>query len=392
MSKKIRILHVISGLEIGGAEIMLCRLLEHADHSRFEHHVVSLLGRGQMGDRVEEFAQLTALNLKSWRLPFGFVRLVGAILRIRPHVTQTWLGHAMLIGTVAARLAGRRNIMWCIHTGHADPKRVKRSLRVITGVLGWMSKGWPRKIVSCSRFAMERHDELGFSRHKMQIIQNGTDTRVCRPAPEEAAALRKELLIPKSAPVVGIAGRWTPEKDYPNFFKAALQLQENLPDAHFILCGSGLTRANDQAMRYIERSPYPNRFHLLGVRKDMPAVYSACTIVTLSSVSEAFPLTLGEAMACGVPCVATNVGDCREIVGDTGRVVAPGNPARLARAWEEILILDEAEYERRSAQARERVEQVFSMSRCVRRYEELYREMAPKKLVAGLWRAPAASR
>lgn len=380
---------MISGLEVGGAEIMLCRLLEHSNLDLYEHHVISLLGRGEMAERVEARASLTALNLKGWRLPFGMVALMGAIAGKRPHVVQCWLGHAMLFGTIASRLVGRHRVLWCIHTGHADQSRIKASLRAITKILAGMSKAWPKRIVSCSQFAMERHAEIGFSRHKMQIIQNGTDTTIFRPIPEAAADLRKELLIPKTAPVVGIAGRWTPEKDYPNFFRAALQLQESMPEAHFILCGHGLTRDNENAMRYIERSKYPNRFHLLGVRTDMPRVYSACTIATLSSVSEAFPLTLGEAMSCGTPCVATNVGDCREIVGDTGRVVAAGNPTRLARAWEELLILDEREIEDKGIQARERIEQVFSMNRCVQRYEEVYREMAPRKLVAKLGAAKA---
>lgn len=384
MSKKIKVLHIISGLEVGGAEIMLCRLLEHSDLSKYEHHVVSLLGPGEMSERVEARAGLTHLNLKGWRLPFGFIELISTIIKRRPHVIQTWLAHAMFFGALAARLAFRSCIMWCIHTGHADKKRVKRSLRIITSLLATMSGFLPKRIISCSQFALERHAELGFKRHKMQIIQNGTDTRIFRPLPEAAAELRKEFLIPKTAPVVGIAGRWTPEKDYPTFFKAAVQCQEHMPDVHFVLCGQGLTRENDQAMRLIERSKYPNRFHLLGVRSDMPRVYSACTIVTLSSVSEAFPLTLGEAMACGTPCVATNVGDCREIIGDTGRVVAPGNPTRLARAWEELLILDERELEERGIQARERIETVFSMERCVQRYEEVYREMAPPKVVARL--------
>jgi glycosyltransferase involved in cell wall biosynthesis len=392
MSKRIKVLHIISGLKVGGAEVMLCRLLEHADHSRFDHHVVSLLGQGEMVERVEARAGLTLLNLKGWRMPFGFIALIATIIRHRPHVIQTWLGHAMFFGAVAARLAFRNCVMWCIHTGHADKKRVKRSLRFITGLLAKMSGFWPKRIVSCSQFALERHAEMGFKRHKMQIIQNGTDTRIFRPLPEAGAELRKELLIPKSAPVVGIAGRWMPEKDFPNFFKAAIQCQEHMPDVHFILCGHGLTRDNAEAMRFIERSKYPNRFHLLGIRSDMPRVYSACSIVTLSSASEAFPLTLGEAMACGAPCVATNVGDCREIVGDTGRVVAPGNPNRLARAWEELLILDERELEERGMQARDRVGQVFSMERCVRRYEELYREMAPPKIVARLGGASAPVR
>ncbi|NNM33677.1 MAG: glycosyltransferase, partial [Gemmatimonadetes bacterium] len=365
MHRKIKILHIISGLRTGGAEIMLCRTLEQSDPSVFSHRVVSLRGRGALGDRVERSCDLRAMDFKGPRLPLEFGRLVREIRRFEPDIIQTWLCHGTVFGSAAASLAGSAKLVWTIHTGMADASRVKRSIRFLTRGLAAVSGFVPDQIVACSKTAAERHSELGFSTDRMTVIPNGTPVAEFQGAHREGRALRISLGIPPHAPVVGIAGRWTPEKDFPTFFEAARLVQERLPETRFLLCGSDLTFENQAANAFVEQSPLQDRFLLLGLRKDMPAFYSACSLVTLSSRSEAFPLVLGEAMAAGTPCVTTDVGDARDIVGDTGVVVPTRNPPALSQAWTDLLTLDPMVREELGQRAAARIEGEYCLDRCM---------------------------
>jgi len=379
--EKIHVLHIITGLDVGGAEVMLCRMMEHYDKRRFTHEVICLREPGKLAARVEASgAALHCLNMNRWwRIPSGIGKMAKVIREYRPDLVQTWLAHATLIGSLVSRFTTKAPVVWSIHTGQQDPSRIKLSVRLINHCLAKLSGVLPTKIVSCSRVALERHVELGYARSKMQLIPNGTDTDYFVPQDEEALQLRKKLGIPEDAPVVGIAGRWTPEKDYPNFFRAAVKLQSRMPKAHFVVCGAGLETSNPLALELFKHAPKPGQFHLLGIRQDMPVVYSAMDLATLTSASEAFPLTLGEAMACGVPCVATDVGDCRTILGDTGTIVRPMDCEQLAAAWEEMLRMSPEDAISRSHQARQRVVQLFSMSRYCTSHAELYESLVVKK-------------
>ncbi len=377
-SPKITVTHIITGLKIGGAEIMLCRLLEHSDQFRFRHRVISLSGKGQLADRIKATGStLHYLNLNrpTCVLP-DFVRLVRLLKEPDASIVQTWLTHANLFGAIAAKMAGVRSLIWTIHTGNQAESALKWSLRLITRVLAILSHHSPTVIVSCSDTASKRHQEIGFAREKIVTIPNGTDTTSYQPFPDAAESFYQGLGIPKGTPVIGIAGRWTPEKDYDTFFQAALLLQERVPETHFIACGSGLDQENAKAGRYIQNSSLRDHFHLLGQRDDLPVVFSGMRIFALTSISEAFPLVLGEAMACGVPCVSTNVGDCEKILGETGKLTPTGEPEAIATVWEEMIRLPQQDYQRQSRLARERIVQNFSMESCVASYEQLFRELA----------------
>ncbi len=377
-SSQIEIVHVITGLEVGGAESMLCQLLENCDQVRFNHTVVSLTGEGALSGRVRQTGvDLVSLRLNSPATMFrDFFQLILVLRRKEPDLVQTWLVHATFLGSLAGLLAGVGNIAWAFHSGFEKGANVKLSLRLLTRLLGACSGWLPAEIISCAQSVKKRCVELGFQSDKFRILRNGTDTRTFTPQPDSCAAIRSEIGIPPNVPVVGIAGRFTPEKDYGLFFESALSLQQTMPEAHFLVCGSGTDKGNECAMKYVVQSEQPENFHLLGTRNDMPLVYSAMTIFALTSASEAFPLVLGEAMACGIPCAATQVGDCKEIIGDTGRITDSRKPNEIAKMWESMLRLPVDEYEQLSRMARERIAENFSIEKCVWEYERLYRDLA----------------
>jgi glycosyltransferase involved in cell wall biosynthesis len=385
MASPRHILHLITGLELGGAEIMLCRTLEGTDRARFSHSVICLRSRGPLADRLERAGarEVLALDMRGPASGIvGFARLVAWMVRNRPDVVQTWLTHATLIGSLAAWAAGRPPLLWSLHTGNQNPARLSRSIRWMNRLLAPLSHLLPDRIVSCSRAVMDQAVRSGWAADRLSWIPNGTDTAVFRPRKDAGKASRASLGLPRDAPVVGFVGRFTPEKDVPSFLRAAVFLQRSLPEARFVLCGTGLDPRHPALAPALRDSPHPERFVFLGPRTDLPEIYPAFSLFALTSVSEAAPLCLAEAMACGVPAVATDVGDCRELVGETGRVVPVGAPEAIAAAWSDLLALPDSARTDLAIAARERVLARFSLAGCLERYHGIYEALAgrfPKK-------------
>jgi glycosyltransferase involved in cell wall biosynthesis len=174
--------------------------------------------------------------------------------------------------------------------------------------------------------------------------------------------------------LIGLIARYDPMKDHDNFLKAASFLARDNPSVHFVLVGYKVDKNNKTIMRTINESGHEGHFHLLGERGDIPRIIPALDIVTSSSSSEGFPNTIGEAMACGVPCVVTDVGDSALLVGDTGKVVPPRNPQSLADGWREIIELGNEDQRRLGMAARRRIEKEFTLPAVVARYEEFYQQ------------------
>jgi glycosyltransferase involved in cell wall biosynthesis len=210
----------------------------------------------------------------------------------------------------------------------------------------------------------------------MEVIPGGFDLREFAPDPAARLSLRRELGIAEDALIIGMASRFHPQKDHHNFIQAATHLRAMIPQVHFVLCGRGVTRNNAQLVEWITEAGIQAHCHLLGERKDIPRLFSAMDIATSSSASEAFPLSVGEAMACGAPCVVTNVGDSAFIVGKTGKVVEPRNPGALAQAWRELIEAGPEARRRLGMAARRRVQQCFALPAIVERYQAIYAQLA----------------
>ena len=170
--------------------------------------------------------------------------------------------------------------------------------------------------------------------------------------------------------LIGLFARFDKLKDHANFCRAAA-LMANLK-VHFVLAGSGITSDNLTLLGWLEEAGIASRTHLLGLRQDMPRLYSALDILTLCSAGEAFPNVIGEAMACGVPCVVTAVGDCARIVGETGIVVPARDPRALAEAWTRLLGRDTIQRSILGEFARRRILDNFSLERVAAKYLDLY--------------------
>lgn len=371
-----RVAHLITGLSVGGAETMLWKLLR-ASRGEQDAHVISLTEDGPVGERIRALGiGTTALGLRRGTLPPAILsRCATALRRFRPEVLQTWMYHSDLVGGIAARWAGHVPVIWGIRNSTLDPVTARRSTIWVRWTCARLSRLLPRAIVSCSRAAAEHHAELGYDRARMRVIPNGFDLAQFAPDPDAPGRLRSELGLPADALVVGMAARFDPQKDHRTFLRAAARVRAARRDAYFLLCGDGVTQENRQLAGWVTELGLNDAVRLLGRRNDLDRLTPAWDVAALSSSSgEAFPNTLGEAMSCGVPCVTTDVGDSRYIVGDTGRVVAAGDAEALA-AETLRLLEDRAGRRELGRRARERVEAEFSMPAVARRYLELYGEV-----------------
>jgi len=374
----IKVLHVITGLDADGAETVLYTVASRMDSSRFETEVISLIDPGPMKARLEAAGiRVRSLGMKRGSAnPMHLFRLASWIKKSRANLVHTWMYHADLLGGLAARLAGKP-VVWGIHHSNLDPAQNKR-LTIWTARICEVLSPWvPKRIVCCSEASRIAHIQFGYDDDKMEVIPNGFDLRVFRPDGEARASLREELGLPENTPLVGMAGRFHLQKGHRNFVAAAAKLHARMPHAHFVLCGAEIDSNNTELTGWIQGASngLNEVCHLLGRRTDMNRIFAALDVATSASLSEAFPMAVGEAMACGTPCVVTDVGDSARIVGNTGRVVPAEDPQALADAWEFLLAGDPSSRKQLGQAGRNRIQHSFDLDAIVERYQKLYREV-----------------
>lgn len=355
---------------------MLCNLLLRTDRNRFEPSVVALIDNLTVaGPILQAGIPIKTMGMKPGIPdPRGLIRLARHLHRCRPAIVQTWMDHSNLIGGLAARLACRARVLWGVH--HSNHDHSKPSTIRTVGLCAKLSRRLPAQVVCCSRHSRMLYAKRGFAEEKLTVIPNGFDTQLFRPDPQARQLLRQELGLGSETPLIGLVARYDPVKDHASFLDAAAHLGRRRSEVHFLLCGNKVDTANTALTSQIESLGLANRCHLLGPRRDVAIVQAALDIAVSSSISEAFPLTLGEAMSCGVPCVATDVGDSAFIIGETGRIVPPRDPAALADAWNELLAMQPQQRERLGTGARDRVCRLFDLTAVTRQYEALYERLA----------------
>lgn len=376
MTRPLKVMHVITGLNDGGAEGALYRLCLHDPLHR--HIVVSLMDEGKYGPLLVA----TGVEVHYLRMPQGKVTLAGLarlwrlLRKHRPDAVQTWLYHADLIGGVIARLAGVRNIAWGIRHSNLTPGTIKHSTIWIAKLSAALSAWVPARIVCCSQQAIEAHKRIGYAADKFRLVPNGYDLVRLAPNADAGQHLRIALGLPTDVPLIGLVARFDPQKDHANLLAALEHIKRQGQAFHCLLVGTGMDAANTTLADWLHQHDLTDRVTLLGRRNDIDAVMNALDVHVLSSLGEAFPNVLAEAMACGTPCVTTDVGDAAYIVGDTGWVVPPQDPEALAQGIQSALaaLADTSAWQARQLAARQRIEDNFTIERVVGMYDAVWRE------------------
>ena len=366
------IAHLITGLETGGAERMLARLVTTTDPGRFRSLVISMGAPGPVGLQIEAAGvPVHSLGMRRGGLdPRPVLRLTRILRNCRPDILQTWLPHADLFGVLARSLRLAPRLLWNI--------RATEMLRasVVRMLLARLSR-IPDAVIVNSQAGERYHQGLGYRPRRWVQISNGFDTDALRPDAAARERQRRGLGLADDTIAVLLPARYHPVKDHTNFLAAAALLAARRPEMRFAMAGAGIAAGNRALDEAIAAHGLGSRLLLLGERHDLDTLYSAFDIVTLSSaIGEGFPNVLGEAMCCGIPCAATDSGDAASIVGDTGEIVPPRDPAALAAAWERIAALDPAARHALGLAARQRIVRHYALPSIVARYEAVYEAIA----------------
>lgn len=384
------ITHLITVLGDGGAEAVLYRLCANDKQNR--HVVVSMRGPSKYGPRLEAAGICVhCLDMPAGRLTWsGVSRLFTLLKREKPDLLQTWMYHADLVGSIVGRLAGVKSIFWNVRHSNLDPGNAKRATILVAQLCARLSGLVPRRIICCAEKAKSVHSALGYQENKFVIIANGYDLSIFHPDPRQREAVRTELGLTQDALVLGMVGRFNEQKDHASLLKSLSRLKQKGVDFTCLLVGERMNADNPTLGAWIDEHGVRDHVRLLDQRTDIPAVMNALDIHLLSSSSgEGFPNVLAEAMACGTPCVTTDVGDAAEIVGDVGRVVVPREPEAFAKALLEVIEERQTNPQRwrqRQHAAAERIASRFSLDAMVASYDRVWHELpaAPGESSTGL--------
>ena len=311
-----KILLVIVGLDAGGAEHVLRRLIEsHRGSFEFQHSVVSLTDLGELGSAlVAGGIDVQVMGMRGvTSVPSIMLKLTRLIRQRQPDLVQTWMYHADLLGGVAARAAGNRKVIWGIRSTDMI-KGTAYSTYVIRRICALLSSIVPAIIICAAEASRATHAAIGYQPSKMVVIPNGFELPNTSTLGEQRRQFRTEHGWSEDEFVVGCVGRFNYYKDHANFVKAAGLLTKQYPSARFLMVGKGLDSSNAELRKLIASTGFPDKFTLLGFRDDVFRCVNALDAFCLSSRSEGFPNVLGEAMSIGIPCVATDVGDVRKAI------------------------------------------------------------------------------
>ena len=377
-----KIFHIIVGLNVGGAELMLKRLVEsHFGNSCYGHSIISLTTLGAVGAQLKTLGfDVHYLNMRSlFDIPRIIWQLVRMIKNDRPDIVQTWMYHADLLGGIAARLAGNRNIIWGIRTTDVQAGG-KRATTLVRKVCAWLSGKIPHTIVCAADASRRAHIAVGYDATRMTVVPNGFDLTRLVATPEQRVGLRQMCGFDDTHVVVGTLGRFNPAKDHANFVRAAGLVAQRHPEVRFLMVGRELTSDNAVLMHWIEQTGCADRFVLLGERADVAVCLSAMDVFGLSSRTEGFPNVVGEAMAMGVPCVVTDVGDAAMLVADTGVVVPKEDSSALALGLGQLLTLEADVLHAQGQMARQRIVAEFTIMRARDRFEAVYQRVANESI------------
>ncbi len=336
--------------------------------------VVSLTPTGEVADRIRALGvTVHTLGMRSvFHLPLAIVRLCRLLRVEHATIVSTWMYHADLVGGISGRLS-RLPVVWGIRNSDLSPHTSSLMTRCVVRLLGLLSRWVPQRVVSCSRRAVDIHVALGYKRSLFEVIPNGFALDTFRPSSDARREVRAALSLPDNALLVGSVARFHPQKNHLGLLEAAAIVRQHSPDVHFLLIGEGVIPENVQLADTSQALHIVDCIHLLGKKDNVARIVAALDVFVSSSVhGEGFPNVIGEAMACGVPCVVTDVGDSAFVLGSAGLIVRPADTGAMSEAILRLLQLPIEQRAEIGALGRTRVLENFELHKVAIRYASLF--------------------
>jgi glycosyltransferase involved in cell wall biosynthesis len=376
VGKKVKVVHIIIGLNVGGAELMLQRLVfAHIGEKKIKHIVISLTDQGVLSEQFRESGiEVQCLGLTSiFNVLQVFFKMCKLLQFFRPDIVQTWLYHADFLGGLAAKIIGAKSIVWNIRT-----TELKKGSYITSGIrkmLALLSYMIPDKIVVVAEKSKKKHIDLGYQASKMVVISNGFEIGKFDASLNKVARFKKEIRLADDELIVGCVGRFSQVKGQDVFVKATKIVLKVFPRVRFLLIGRGLDYSNHEFIHVLKKHSNINNFILLGERSDIPTCLKSMDLFCLPSRSEGFPNALGEAMLAGVSCVSTDAGDASILGGKDVPIAKAGNHEDLANKLVEVLKKSRLERKKIGRRLRQRIIDEYSLDKMACQYQDLYSDL-----------------
>lgn len=374
MNKPIRVLHIITTLEIGGAETNLYHLLKEMNSTEFNHQVICLDGQGIIGDWIANLG-IPVFSLGMRKIVPRFTALFRAyryLKKFNPDMIHTHMYHANLLGLM---LSWKKPCIWGIYCSNLDNRQYSLRSRWIQKLNFFLSR-WPKQIIFNSESGLHYHIKYGFPARRSAMIPSGFNTDIFKPDSQMGEQIRQKNHIPTNAPVIGYFARLDVMKNHEALLKTIPLVLQKKPQTHFILAGRGIEKNNPLLKQWLSNIAELDQIHLLGERQDIHELYNALDLFVMTSRwGEGLPSVIGEAMSSGIPCLVTDVGDNRRLVGDTGMFISSEKPETIAQEIIQMLETTQSDRETMSLKARERILAYFQISYIAQQYTRLYQDI-----------------
>jgi len=370
----IRIIHIITSLGDGGAEHTLFKICKYDTSNK--HIVISLTGKGKYTKLLKKIG-IEVYNLKmNFFSIYKFFYLIKLLYNLKPEIVQTWLVHADLLGGIAAKIIGIQNIIWNARHSTVEIGKTKFSTILIIKLLAKLSFLIPKLIIVCSKSSKKVYENDGYIKKKLKMILNGYDLSVLNINGYQKDIFRKKNKINKNISIIGNVARYDPQKDHFNLLNALSIIKKKKIDFFCVLVGTNIKR-NREIIKKIKNLGLSTQVKLLPQTNNIPQVMNGIDIhIQSSSYGEGFPNVIAEAMACGTPCIVTDVGDAAFIVKNNGWVVPPSNSIKLAESIEKALVQTNAKnWKKRCNEARLIIKKNFDISKMINSYTKLWNQV-----------------
>ena len=362
-----RVLHIITTLGEGGAQGVLTRICCY-DNPSISHYIISLKQADTHSEKlISNNCSVLKLGIGEgfWQTIHSFFKLYKLINQINPDVIQTWMYYGDFFGGLAAWLAAKKNIIWSVRHCSID-HNTKIKTRLVIKILSYMSYFVPKKIIFNSRKSSLEHIKYGYSQKKIIVIPNGFETTSFEKLSDKCYEFRNSLGISENQKLIGMVARYHPDKDHKTLLLTIKQVKNYFPKIICLLVGENMDYNNYNLTSLINHLNLEENVKLLGVRRDISMIMKCLDIHLLTSSSEAFPNVIGEAMANGVPCISTNVGDASFLIGKTGWILNVGDVNSLSlRTIEALNASDDPLWKERKIEAFKRIEEYFSIDKMI---------------------------
>jgi glycosyltransferase involved in cell wall biosynthesis len=372
----VKILFLIRSLDVGGAQRQLIALAKGLRQRGHSVAVAVFYGGAVLEpELIAAGVRLCHLHKqKRWELLSFLKRLLQLTRRETPDVLYSYLPEANLPAILLKPFCRSVRIVWGVRASNVDLRRYDWTARLIFQAECLLSR-FPDLIIVNSLAGRDYHRQHGIPDAKMTVIPNGIDTDRFRPDKAARALIRQEWGLAGTEWLIGLVGRLDPMKDHQTFLQAAALLASRVAEVSFVCLGDGPEPYSSRIKTLSNDLGLAGRLIWAGARNDLPSIYNAMDILTSASLGEGFSNVIAEAMACGVPCVVTAVGDSARIVGETGMTVPPGNPEEMARAWQALLKILQDREDPIGARARERIVREFGVDAMVEKTAAALQEL-----------------